>query len=405
MQLISRRDAGLASSLVIGTFVLFNRPLQDLFELADSVENTYDVALVPALTVLAATLAFHQYKRRREIAEEARRSLARTEEAERLLRLGRALAESIDREAIRQSLVKLLPAFCGDRKYWVLRWEDQQWLEFVGDATADSFETAEPASERLTRANSIGLPSARTGLLIGDDVCFALAVGDRMIGVLGVSNQPALSPSESSALAAVGTFVALALRNLDVLDESRRRAIKDPLTGCVTRAYGLERLQGELRRGNRTGRPVSILLFDIDDFKLVNDTAGHLCGDMVLEGVGRAVQRVVRASDVCCRIGGDEFLIVLPDTPSEGAMRVAEKVREQIASLRLDHSGPQTVSVSVGYTTSEHGETDGLALVRRADGALYRAKREGRNRTCGAGSDTDEPAEHRVRVLATERAS
>ena len=122
MQLISRRDAGLATSLVIGTFVLFNRPLQDLFELASSVERTYNVALVPALTVLAATLAFHQYRQRREISEEARQALARTEEAERLLRLGRALAESLDREAIRQALQKLLPTFCGDREHWVLRW-------------------------------------------------------------------------------------------------------------------------------------------------------------------------------------------------------------------------------------------------------------------------------------------
>ena len=367
MQLISRRDAGLATSLVIGTFVLFNRPLQDLFELAASVERTYDVALVPALTVLAATLAFHQYRQRREVSEEARRALVRTEEAERLLKLGRALAESLDREAVRQALHLLLPTFCDGRKFWALRWQDQQWLEFLGDATADPFEAAEPASERLTRADKIGLPGARTGVVIGEDVCFALAVGDRTLGVLGVSNRPALGQSERSALAAAAAFVALALRNLDVLDDSRRLAIKDSLTGCVTRAYGLERLQGELRRSSRTGRPVSILLFDIDDFKAVNDTAGHLCGDLVLEGVGRAVAKVVRVSDVCCRIGGDEFLVVLPDTPTEGAMIVAEKVREQIASLRLDHSGPQSVTVSVGYTTSTHFETDGLALVHRAD--------------------------------------
>ena len=236
-------------------------------------------------------------------------------------------------------------------------------------------------------------------MVIGEDVCFALAVGDRTLGVLGVSNRPALGQSERSALAAAAAFVALALRNLDVLDDSRRLAIKDSLTGCVTRAYGLERLQGELRRSSRTGRPVSILLFDIDDFKAVNDTAGHLCGDLVLEGVGRAVAKVVRVSDVCCRIGGDEFLVVLPDTPTEGAMIVAEKVREQIASLRLDHSGPQSVTVSVGYTTSTHVETDGLALVHRADRALYRAKREGRNRTCGIDDEAGEPAEHGPGVL------
>ena len=85
----------------------------------------------------------------------------------------------------------------------------------------------------------------------------------------------------------MAALVALALRNLEVLDDSRRGTIRDALTGCATRAYGLERLQVELRRAYRTGRPVSILLFDIDDFKAVNDTAGHLSGDLVLESVGR----------------------------------------------------------------------------------------------------------------------
>ena len=157
--------------------------------------------------------------------------------------------------------------------------------------------------------------------MIGDSVCFALVAGGETVGLLGVANRPSISQSERSALAAMAALVALALRNLDVLDDSRRRAIRDALTGCATRAYGLERLQVELRRAYRTGRPVSILLFDIDDFKAVNDTAGHLSGDLVLEGVGRRVVQLVRASDLCCRIGGDEFLVVLPDHPVPRARR------------------------------------------------------------------------------------
>ena len=393
MQLISRRDAGLATSLVIGIFVLFNRPLEGLFELAASVERTYNLALVPALTVLAATLAFHQYHRRRELAEEARHAVARNQEVERLLRLGRALAESIDAEALRQTLYRLLPSFCGERHCWMLRWQDQQWLEFLGDDTADPIEAMETAPARLIQADPAGVPVEGTGILVGEHVCFALVAAGKTVGVLGVSNRPPLSETERSAIAAMAALVALALRNLEVLDDSRRRAIRDELTGCATRGYGLERLQVELRRAFRTGRPVSILLFDIDDFKAVNDTAGHLTGDLVLQSVGSTVRQLLRASDLCCRIGGDEFLVLLPETPVQGALIVAEKLRERVSRLRADHAGLPAVSISVGYVAAEHGEIDVLALVHKADRALYTAKREGRNRTSGVTADeADEPA-------------
>jgi diguanylate cyclase (GGDEF)-like protein len=395
VQLISRRDAGLATSLIVGMFVLFNRPLESLFDLAASVDRMYGLALVPALTVLAATLAFHQYQRRREIAEEARQALVRTQEVERLLRMGRALAESIDAEALRKALYRLLPTFSGERLCWLLRWQDQQWLEFLGDGSDSPFETMEQAPARLTQPGSDGQPAEATSIAIGEIMCFPLVAGARTVGVLGVSNRPSLSSAEQGAIAAMAALVALALRNLDVLDESRRRAIRDELTGCTTRTYGLERLQVELRRACRTGRPVSILLFDIDGFKAVNDSFGHLTGDLVLQSVGSSVRQLVRTSDVCCRIGGDEFLVVLPDTPAQGALVVAEKLRGKVSSLRLQHPGPPAISISVGYVTAEHGETDGLSLVHKADQALYAAKRAGRNRVSGVVvDDAPVPAEH-----------
>jgi diguanylate cyclase (GGDEF)-like protein len=401
MQLISRRDAGLATSLVVATFVLFHRPLESLFELADSVERTYDLALVPALTVLAVTLAFHQYQRRRAIAEQASQAVARNQEVERLLRLGRALAESIDAETLRQTLYRLLPTFCGERHCWMLRWQDQQWLEFLGDDTADPIEAMETAPARLTQADASGLPVEGTGILVGEHMCFALVAGGKTVGVLGVANRLPLSDSERAAIAAMAALVALALRNLEVLDDSRRRAIRDELTGCATRGYGLDRLQGELRRAFRTGRPLSLLLFDIDEFKAVNDTAGHLTGDLVLQSVGSAVRQMLRTSDLCCRIGGDEFLVVLPDTPAQGAIIVAEKLRDKVAHLRADHSGLPSVSISVGYVTAAQGEIDGLALVHKADRALYTAKREGRNRTSGYAGDADDAEPSQLEAFST----
>ena len=401
MQLISRRDAGLATSLVVATFVLFNRPLESLFELADSVQRTYDLALVPALTVLAVTLAFHQYQRRHAIAEQARQAVARNQEVERLLRLGRALAESIDAETLRQTLYRLLPTFCGERHCWMLRWQDQQWLEFLGDDTADPIEAMETAPARLTQADASGLPVEGTGILVGEHMCFALVAGGQTVGVLGVANRPPLSEPERAAIAAMAALVALALRNLEVLDDSRRRAIRDELTGCATRGYGLDRLQGELRRAFRTGRPLSLLLFDIDEFKAVNDTAGHLTGDLVLQSVGATVRQMLRTSDLCCRIGGDEFRVVLPETPTQGAVIVAEKLREKVSRLRTDHSGLPGVSISVGYVTADRGEIDGLALVHKADRALYTAKREGRNRTSAFAAEADEAEPSQLETSTT----
>jgi diguanylate cyclase (GGDEF)-like protein len=216
-----------------------------------------------------------------------------------------------------------------------------------------------------------------------------------------VANRLPLNDSERAAIAAMAALVALALRNLEVLDDSRRRAIRDELTGCATRGYGLDRLQGELRRAFRTGRPLSLLLFDIDEFKAVNDTAGHLTGDLVLQSVGSAVRQMLRTSDLCCRIGGDEFLVVLPDTPTHGAIIVAEKLRDKVAHLRADHSGLPSVSISVGYVTAAQGEIDGLALVHKADRALYTAKREGRNRTSGYTGDADDVEPSQLETAST----
>jgi diguanylate cyclase (GGDEF)-like protein len=283
----------------------------------------------------------------------------------------------------------------------MLRWQDQQWLEFLGDDTADPIEAMETAPARLTQADASGLPVEGTGILVGEHMCFALVAGGKTVGVLGVANRLPLNDSERAAIAAMAALVALALRNLEVLDDSRRRAIRDELTGCATRGYGLDRLQGELRRAFRTGRPLSLLLFDIDEFKAVNDTAGHLTGDLVLQSVGSAVRQMLRTSDLCCRIGGDEFLVVLPDTPTHGAIIVAEKLRDKVAHLRADHSGLPSVSISVGYVTAAQGEIDGLALVHKADRALYTAKREGRNRTSGYTGDADDVEPSQLETAST----
>ena len=126
--------------------------------------------------------------------------------------------------------------------------------------------------------------------------------------------------------------------------------------------------------------PVSVIMFDLDHFKDVNDRYGHLCGDAVLAGVGRRMRDVLRGSDLKCRYGGEEFLVLLPETPLHGARRVAETLRKEIAERPIPWAGEAlTVTASFGITQALPGEISIQNVVQRADAALYRAKEEGRN--------------------------
>ena len=122
-------------------------------------------------------------------------------------------------------------------------------------------------------------------------------------------------------------------------------------------------------------------MFDLDHFKDVNDRYGHLCGDAVLAAVGRKMRDVLRGSDLKCRYGGEEFLVLLPETPIEGAKRVADTLRRDLGDMPITWKDETvTITASVGVTVALPSEIDAEALISRADAALYRAKNQGRNR-------------------------
>src|SRR5207248_10170031 len=144
------------------------------------------------------------------------------------------------------------------------------------------------------------------------------------------------------------------------------------------RGYALDALDAELHRSRRTGAPLSILMFDVDHFKTVNDRFGHLRGDDLLSAVGKQLANSLRTSDIRCRYGGDEFLVILPETPALGAQRVAEVLRQDIAKLTVGtNASPMAVTISIGIAAASAGELDSKAFIHRADEALYRAKSAG----------------------------
>lgn len=157
--------------------------------------------------------------------------------------------------------------------------------------------------------------------------------------------------------------------------------LRDSLTNCVSRDHGLETLDREMERARRSKQPLSILMVDIDQFKLINDGLGHLRGDELLREVGTLLTQVLRRTDVKCRYGGDEFLIILIDTLVAGAQQAAESLRRKVAALPFIVDGKTlAVTASVGIAEAGPAENGATGLIGRADHALYQAKREGRNR-------------------------
>jgi diguanylate cyclase (GGDEF)-like protein len=159
-----------------------------------------------------------------------------------------------------------------------------------------------------------------------------------------------------------------------------RLAHFDMLTGLPNRALLADRLAQESARAKRGARPFAVLMFDLDGFKKVNDTWGHAAGDHVLKQVATRARECVRASDTIGRLGGDEFLALLPETSLEGAQGVAEKLREALRAPYVVAKTTAMLGASVGIAIFPQHGTDADDLLRAADGALYHSKREGKNR-------------------------
>jgi diguanylate cyclase (GGDEF)-like protein len=158
--------------------------------------------------------------------------------------------------------------------------------------------------------------------------------------------------------------------------ELKRLSVTDALTGLLNRLYLDERLPEEIRRSNRENFPMSFLMIDVDDFKSYNDSFGHTEGDKALKLVAHCLKETLRGADVAVRYGGDEFSILLPQTTSEEAAKIAERIREQVATTQFPN---RHITISVGVLSCVNTACEAAEIIKWADEALYEAKRRGKN--------------------------
>jgi diguanylate cyclase (GGDEF)-like protein len=214
-------------------------------------------------------------------------------------------------------------------------------------------------------------------------LCLPLAALGETLGILHISvaNSDVLTPARLSLIQQSGEYAALRLANLRLREKLHDQSIRDPLTGLYNRRFLEATLEQELHRSSRHHTGLGVIMADIDKFKLFNDSFGHTAGDIVLKEVGALFRRSVRTEDIVCRYGGEEFLIVLPDTSLESVLERAEVMRDAIAKLDLQHAGHALgkITASFGISFSQDGVLTPDILLRYSDEALYEAKRRGCN--------------------------
>jgi diguanylate cyclase (GGDEF)-like protein len=254
-----------------------------------------------------------------------------------------------------------------------------------GEGRIGGAAVAGPALTGTTPAPSDDDPAARAGLRV--EVAAAIRSGPRLHGVLAVAGSARPLAEQAAVVQMLAELSALAIVQVEKLKAIQETANIDGLTGVFNKRHFQERITAEIRRAEKEGGGVSLLLLDIDDFKNYNDRNGHLEGDEVLKRVGELLKRSIRDDDMAARYGGEEFVVVYPGAPKAMALRLAEALRKAVEEFQFPHGGGQPlgkVTISGGVAAFPEDSRDSIDLIRCADQALYEAKAAGRNRVLPA---------------------
>jgi diguanylate cyclase (GGDEF)-like protein len=323
-----------------------------------------------------------------ERLEELQRERARLQDAIR--RVGESFTKSLDRvgllEIVVQTAVDGIEAACGratirrsgdDRLQEVAATGDARaYQRVLHAAEAAALDAGQIAEIELAGASALAAPLGGADDTLAGGIV-SVARGDRRF-----------TPGERELFSYLTNQAAVSVENVDLHETVQRQAVTDELTGLFNHRRFQEVITQEVERARRYNAEMGLIMLDIDNFKRVNDTYGHLQGDMVLREVARVLRQSSREIDEPARYGGEEMAVALPQTDLEGAFQFAERVRRRIEALDLpllDGDGTLKVTASFGAASLTKVSGDGKdALVAAADAALYRAKRSGKNRTVRA---------------------
>ena len=266
------------------------------------------------------------------------------------------------------------------------------WLDCLLPLTV--FETSScwalrTGQPHLVVAGDTTSPCAHAAGVKNTYLCIPILAQGEALGILhfqSTDEVPVLGDAELSLKTTFAGQVGLSVANIRLREALRSQSIKDPLTGLYNRRYLTEMLDREIRRAVRGEQALGILMLDLDHFKKFNDTYGHDAGDTVLRETAAFLSKSIRVEDIVCRFGGEEFVVILPTADVNAAHGRAERIRSKIRELTVLHQGQSLgrITISVGVAALPLHGTTPKDLLEAADAALYRAKREGRDRVVDA---------------------
>jgi len=321
--------------------------------------------------------------------EELRKERGRLQEAIR--RVGESFARGLDRvgvlEIVVQTAVDGSGAACG--RATMRRRADAPMEEVTRMGEPESYHRALHAAEAAVMDAGQVAEIQIAGASAMAAPLSANEAGDRVLAIVSVAraDRP-FAQAERELFTYLTSQAAVSVENVDLHETVQRQAVTDELTGLFNHRRFQEVMAAEVERARRYDAEMGLIMLDIDNFKRVNDTYGHMQGDMVLREVARVLRQSAREIDEPARYGGEEMAVALPQTDLDGAYRFAERVRQRIEALELpllDGDGILRVTASFGAASlSSAPQSDKEGLVAAADAALYRAKRSGKNRTVKA---------------------
>ncbi len=300
----------------------------------------------------------------------------------KLLALGQMLIACRRREEVLAVLARELPAQLAV-SYWGLWLADLDgMLHPVSRGQQDAAETREPP--RLAPSAADSTPLVETEDSSGR--CWLpLPAPERPAGMLLLERRQPFDSRELAWLGELARFLGPAIEQVETRSRLERQNITDEVSGLYNARHFRELIEYEMERARRYGQDLSLIFFDLDHFKQVNDRHGHLVGSRVLQEIGHFLRTRTRRVNLACRYGGDEFVLLLPSTSKTGALTLAEKLRKELAEHRFDFdgSGPLPIKASFGVAAFPADARTPDRLLQLADQAMYRVKAAGRDGVAG----------------------